>query len=143
MVDDHIQLNAKDHPRVQTFGRGDFDEPLEAFPGKKAEINRQIETVRSQLKEAAVAADENHRIRLALDDAAPPVLIADKDGIIRYANRSVMKLLRELEPTLRERVAWLLSRPRAHHGSELRHLPQGPSHQQRWLIDGLRGPHAS
>ena len=104
MVDDHIQLNAKAIRVVQAFGQGDFDEPLEAFPGKKAEINRQIETVRSRLKDAAHVADENHRIRLALDDVPLAVLIADKDGIIRYANRSVMKLLRELEPTLRERV---------------------------------------
>ncbi|TXH39042.1 MAG: HAMP domain-containing protein [Burkholderiaceae bacterium] len=142
MVDDHIQLNAKAIRVVQAFGQGDFDEPLEAFPGKKAEINRQIETVRSRLKDAAHVADENHRIRLALDDVPLAVLIADKDGIIRYANRSVMKLLRELEPTLRERVPGFSADPERIMGQSFDIFHKDPSHQRR-LIDGLRGPHAS
>ena len=50
MVAGHIQMNKKAMAVVQKFGDGDFDAPLERFPGKKAEINATVEQVRSNLK---------------------------------------------------------------------------------------------
>ena len=55
MVQDHIELNRKALACVQQFSEGNFDAPLEQFPGKKAFINETIEQVRSNLK--ALAAD--------------------------------------------------------------------------------------
>ena len=55
MVGDHIALNRKAMDVVTAFGAGDFDKPLEKFPGKKVAINNAIEQVRSNLK--AVNAD--------------------------------------------------------------------------------------
>jgi methyl-accepting chemotaxis protein len=45
----HIELNKKTMACVKEFGEGNFDAPLEQFPGKKAFINDTIEQVRSNL----------------------------------------------------------------------------------------------
>jgi len=51
MVEDYIQLNGKTMAVVSAFGEGDFDVPLESFPGDKAQINQTIEQVRSNIKQ--------------------------------------------------------------------------------------------
>ncbi len=51
MVGDHIAVNMKAMACVAEFGHGNFDAPLEQFPGKKALINDTIEDVRRNLKE--------------------------------------------------------------------------------------------
>lgn len=50
MVAGHILLNKKAMACVKEFGEGNFDAPLEKFPGKKAFINDTIEQVRKNLK---------------------------------------------------------------------------------------------
>ena len=50
MVAGHIDLNKKAIQVVEAFGEGDFNQPLEPFPGKKAFINQAVEQVRSNLQ---------------------------------------------------------------------------------------------
>ena len=50
IVAGHIELNQKAMACVQAFGDGNFDAPLERFPGQKAKINETIEQVRANLK---------------------------------------------------------------------------------------------
>jgi methyl-accepting chemotaxis protein len=50
MVEGIVDMNDKAMSVVKAFGEGNFDAPLEQFPGKKAEINETIEQVRSNLK---------------------------------------------------------------------------------------------
>jgi len=50
IVAGHIDSNEKAMAVVKAFGEGNFDAPLEVFPGKKVEINETIEQVRSNLK---------------------------------------------------------------------------------------------
>jgi methyl-accepting chemotaxis protein len=50
MVTGNIQDNNKAMACVQAFGEGNFDAPLERFPGKKASVNDIIEQVRIHLK---------------------------------------------------------------------------------------------
>ena len=50
MVAGHIAVKKKAMACVAEFGRGNFDAPLERFPGKKAFINDTIEQVREHLK---------------------------------------------------------------------------------------------
>ncbi|ADQ84794.1 methyl-accepting chemotaxis protein [Methylovorus sp. MP688] len=57
MVHGHIELNNKAMQVVKAFGEGNFEAPLERFPGKKAEINHTIEQVRSNLKSLIADAD--------------------------------------------------------------------------------------
>jgi methyl-accepting chemotaxis protein len=50
MVIGLIDMNEKGMSVVKAFGEGNFDAPLEQFPGKKAFINDTVEQVRSNLK---------------------------------------------------------------------------------------------
>ena len=50
MVAGHIAVKKKAMACVKEFGEGNFEAPLEAFPGKKAFINETIETLRGNLK---------------------------------------------------------------------------------------------
>ena len=50
MMSGLLDMNQKSMAVVKSFGEGDFDAPLEKFPGKKAEINNTIEEVRNNLK---------------------------------------------------------------------------------------------
>ncbi len=50
MVAGHLSVKRKAMACVMEFGRGNFDAPLEQFPGKKAFINENIEQVRRNLK---------------------------------------------------------------------------------------------
>lgn len=53
MVFGHIAVKKKAMACLAEFGRGNFDAPLEKFPGKKAFINETIEDVRKNLKEVS------------------------------------------------------------------------------------------
>jgi methyl-accepting chemotaxis protein len=50
MVNGHIAVKKKAMACIKAFGEGNFDAPLEQFPGKKAFINNTIEQVRNNLK---------------------------------------------------------------------------------------------
>ncbi len=50
MVGGHIQVKRKAMACIAEFGRGNFEAPLERFPGKKAFINETIEAVRTNLR---------------------------------------------------------------------------------------------
>lgn len=50
MVSGHISVKKKAMACVKEFGKGNFDAPLEKFPGKKAFINDTIEELRVNLK---------------------------------------------------------------------------------------------
>ena len=57
MVGGHISVKKKAMACIAEFGKGNFEAPLEKFPGKKAFINDTIEQVRTHLK--ALIADAN------------------------------------------------------------------------------------
>jgi methyl-accepting chemotaxis protein len=50
MVAGHLSVNKKAMACIAEFGKGNFNAPLEKFPGKKAFINDSIEQMRSNLK---------------------------------------------------------------------------------------------
>ncbi len=50
MVAGHIQVKKKAMACVAEFGKGNFDAPLEKFPGKKAFINDTIEQLRANVR---------------------------------------------------------------------------------------------
>ncbi|MFW5740141.1 MAG: methyl-accepting chemotaxis protein, partial [Myxococcota bacterium] len=55
MVAGHIAVNDKAMACVAELGRGNFQAPLEKFPGKKARINETIEALRGNLRDVASA----------------------------------------------------------------------------------------
>ena len=50
MVEEHIVAQTKSLQVVTAFGEGDFNQPLEAFPGQRSYINQSIEQVRRNFK---------------------------------------------------------------------------------------------
>ncbi|MBN2484371.1 MAG: MCP four helix bundle domain-containing protein [Bacteroidales bacterium] len=65
MVAGHITVKKKAMACVKEFGEGNFEAPLEKFPGKKAFINETIEQVRANLK--ALIDDANMLARAAVE----------------------------------------------------------------------------
>ncbi len=65
MVAGHITVNKKAMACVGEFGKGNFEAPLDKFPGKKAFINDTIEQVRANLK--ALIADANMLSKAAVE----------------------------------------------------------------------------
>jgi methyl-accepting chemotaxis protein len=65
VISSHIELNQKAMACVKEFGEGNFDAPLERFPGKKVFINDTVEQVRTNLK--ALIADANMLSEAAQD----------------------------------------------------------------------------
>ena len=57
MVSGHIAVKKKAMACLAEFGKGNFEAPLEKFPGKKAFINDTIEQVRANLKALIADAD--------------------------------------------------------------------------------------
>ncbi|HAJ71397.1 MAG TPA: methyl-accepting chemotaxis protein, partial [Methylophilaceae bacterium] len=70
MIAGLLEMNQKSMAVVKEFGEGNFDAPLEKFPGKKAYINETIEQVRSNLKalneDAQMLADAAHEGRVSV-----------------------------------------------------------------------------
>jgi methyl-accepting chemotaxis protein len=65
MVGGHISMNKKAMACIAEFGSGNFEAPLEQFPGKKAFINETIEQMRTNLK--ALIVDTDHLISAATE----------------------------------------------------------------------------
>ena len=65
MVSGHIAVKRKAMACIGEFGRGNFEAPLERFPGKKAFINETIEQVRINLK--ALIADADSLVKAAVE----------------------------------------------------------------------------
>ena len=65
MVNGHIAVKKKAMAVVKAFGEGDFDAPLEQFPGKKKFINDTVEQVRGNLR--ALIADTDMLVKAAAD----------------------------------------------------------------------------
>lgn len=65
MVGGHIAVKKKAMACVAEFGRGNFEAPLERFPGKKAFINETIEQVRANLN--ALVADASMLAKAAVE----------------------------------------------------------------------------
>jgi methyl-accepting chemotaxis protein len=92
MVAGHIDDKKKAMACIAAFGEGNFDAPLEQFPGKKAFINQTIEQVRSNLKaltrdvEALAQAGSEGRLAFRADTA---VHKGDFGKIVAGINRTL------------------------------------------------------
>jgi methyl-accepting chemotaxis protein len=65
MVFGHIAVKKKAMACISEFGKGNFEAPLEKFPGKKAFINDHIEQLRANLK--ALIADTDVLVKAAVE----------------------------------------------------------------------------
>ncbi|SDK85567.1 methyl-accepting chemotaxis protein [Methylophilus rhizosphaerae] len=105
IVAGHIALNQKAMACVQAFGDGNFDAPLEQFPGQKATINQTIEKVRSNLKalnsdaETLAKAAREGRVTVRADASRHP---GDYRKIVEGMNNTLDMIV---EPVLTVKAA--------------------------------------
>ncbi len=92
MVEGHITVNRKAMACIAEFGKGNFEAPLEKFPGKKAFINDTIEQVRANLNN--VTADA-----IMLADAADEGRLNARADESKYAD-AWQRIIRGMNKTL-------------------------------------------
>ena len=92
MVAGHIAVKKKAMACVAEFGRGNFEAPLEQFPGKKAFINETIEQVRRNLN--GIIAEMN-RMSAEHDKGDIDVMIASEkfDGAFRTMAEGINRMV--------------------------------------------------
>jgi methyl-accepting chemotaxis protein-1 (serine sensor receptor) len=83
------------------------------------------------IAEAKILADENLRIKLALDGATAPVMIADNNRDIIYMNKSVIDVLSEAEADMRKALPNFSVRNLM--GSSIDSFHKNPMHQKNIL----------
>ena len=102
--------------------------------------NQQKQIEQERLEKERQAANENARIRQALDTVSANVMVADKDLNVVYSNRAVMNMMANAEADIRKdlpnfRASRIL-------GSNIDIYHKDPSHQRR-LLGGLSSPVSS
>lgn len=95
--------------------------------GRKAEADRKV-------------AEENYRIRMALDSVSTNAMIADADGIIIYGNNAIKNLLRNAEPDIRTHLPGFSSSSVI--GSNFDMFHRNPAHQRN-MLGSLRSTHST
>jgi methyl-accepting chemotaxis protein len=114
---------------------GDLNANIELRPNDTgsiaASLQMMVRKIRMSTEENAKVANENQRIRIALDNVSTNVMMADNDRTIIYANTAVLDMLRNAESDLRKvlptfNVANLV-------GSNIDQFHKNPSHQKSLL----------
>ena len=115
--------------------------PVMGQDGKRLGVVAEWRDVTQELatleRERQLAAD-NARVKQALDSCSTNVMIADANGLIVYANDSVLTMMRRNEMALR-RVLPSFDASRIV-GSNFDSFHRNPSHQRN-LLSGLKGEH--
>lgn len=114
---------------------GNLDANIELRQGDNGSIAANLKTmvqkIRLNIEENAKTANENQRIRIALDNVSANVMMADNDRNIIYANTAVLDMLRNAERDIKKvlptfNVANLI-------GSNIDQFHKNPSHQKSLL----------
>jgi methyl-accepting chemotaxis protein len=100
-------LQQKVLPVFNDLAEGRYDTPLDV--GANDEVGQVLQGLQSMqiqqgfnVAEAQRIANDNLRIRIALDCVSANLRIADDDGTVIYANKGLLTTLRQIEPGLRE-----------------------------------------
>lgn len=124
---------------INTFGHianGKFDTPVEV--GAQDEVGKVLQGLKSMqtklgfdVAETKRIADENLRIKIALDNVTTNVMIADNDLNIIYMNKSVIEMMSNAEADLRKvlpnfNVSSLM-------GANIDQFHKNPAHQRNLL----------
>lgn len=90
---------------THNIAAGRLDNPIQLRRGDNSSLLASIKTMQEQLLERLnrdkASADENLRIRIALDNVSTGVMIADVNRTIIYANTAVRHILKDAEADIR------------------------------------------
>ena len=115
---------------------GRFDESVSAYSADElGQIATAVDHLRVQLNESIEAerriAEENLRVRVALDNVSTAVMIADNERKIIYLNRSAEQMMRENEQSFREHLPSFSAATLI--GSNIDLFHKNPAHQAGML----------
>lgn len=103
-----------------------------------ANLVAMVGNIRARMDETARIADENLRIRIALDNVTTNVMIADKDRNIIYMNKSIVEMLSRAEDDIRKALPnFSVARLE---GANIDQFHKNPAHQQH-LLGTFTSPH--
>lgn len=127
------------------IAQGSYDNTIAVE--RRDEIGRMLEALRAMqdklardIGEIRRMADENTRIRIALDNVSTGVMIADKERKIIYANKSVIDLIGKVEAEIRQNVPSFSARNLL--GCSIDAFHKNPEHQAR-ILASLSGTHTA
>lgn len=117
---------------ARAIAGGKLDNEIVLRDGDNISLLAGMNSMQVQLRERINAerhtAEENLRIRIALDNVSTGVMIADSSGTIIYTNRSVMKILASAQTALRQRLpSFSLDRVIGSSIDTFHHNPQLPA----------------
>ena len=138
MAAEHNTLQMQILDLIGQYLAGDFSNTMPDLPNQLAVITQRLGEVRRVMKTAADAAQEQLRIRNALDHCSTNVMIADTDGTIVYMNHSVMATLRAAEDDLRKAMPHFSANQLL--GRSIDSFHRNPAHQRN-ILAHLNGTH--
>nr|WP_308419950.1 methyl-accepting chemotaxis protein [Chitinibacter bivalviorum] len=117
---------------------GDFSQDIDLHGADSQSMLAQVAALQLKLRDAAKAASDNVRVKIALDSVSTSVMIADADRNIIYCNRAVDRLLQNAEADIRKELPQFSARNVI--GVNIDSFHKNPSHQ-RSMLDRLTSEH--
>jgi len=131
LVNSHIAVTLKVVDVVAAYSEGRFDVAMDRLPGQKARISEALDKVQVALNDAAIAAQRNLRIKVALDSCTTNVMIADTDFNIIYMNDTVQAMMLRNQGELRKTLPQFDARHLTGQNIDVFH--KNPAHQRNML----------
>ena len=122
---------------LERYAQGDFAQEMETLPGQQRRVSDVVRAARSALQAAAQAAQENLRVRNALDKCSTNLMIADARGTMVYMNEAFTTMLARNQDALRKTLPNFDAR--AILGKNMDVFHKTPE-QQRHTLASLRAP---
>jgi len=131
LVNSHIAVTLKVVDVVAAYSEGRFDVAMDRLPGQKARISEALDKVQVALNDAAIAAQRNLRIKVALDSCTTNVMIADTNFNIIYMNDTVQAMMLRNQNELRKTLPQFDARQLMGQNIDVFH--KNPAHQRNML----------
>ncbi len=129
---------------AENIAAGRFDNDIPLAAGDSLSLLAQMQRMQARLVEQLAAehriAEENLRIRIALDNVDSSVMMADTERRIIYANKAVQNLFKDAEADIRKQIPQFDASRLV--GSSIDQYHQNPGHQAG-LLASLQGTHRS
>lgn len=102
-----VPLQDKVIPVFRSLSEGHYDNPIDVTASDEVgQVLQGLQSMQIQqgfnVAETQRVANDNLRIRIALDCVSANLRIADNDGKVLYANKGLLNTLRQIEPELRK-----------------------------------------
>jgi len=95
LVQSHIAVKMRLVEVIGAYTEGRFEVMMDRLPGQKARITDAMDKVQTAMKDAAVAALYNQRVRQSLDSLSECVTISNSEGVFVHATPMAKLLLQK------------------------------------------------